>query len=404
MGFLSSLFGRKGVPRKTSTQEKNSGAPGNEQCLRLLELGRMLEELLRADRYVARSGYRESRENFRAVQEYFGVLESSGMLEVFCSQNGLDAGEARGILERFARIDELVDECNDRFVRERMAEEQEYLDHILDAIDPSVRLDEDQRRVVLTDEDYCLVVAGAGAGKTTTMAAKVKYLTEKEGVDPSQILVVSFTNKAVKELQEKINGALGIACPISTFHSAGNAIIRRNSPDERLNIVDGSRLYFVLRDYFRNSVMKDERIVNKLILFFASYFDAPYEGDDLNAFFNQVAKSDFSTMRSDLNEYKKQVMDIRSKKMVTIQNEILRSHQEVEIANFLYLNHIDYEYEPIYKYDIPHARKPYTPDFKIWQGNKYAYLEHFGVSENGKNNRFIIIIRHCSRVIIRIMI
>ena len=90
---------------------------------------------------MARSGYRESRENFRAVQEYFGVLESSGMLEAFCSQNGLDAGEARGILERFARIDELVDECNDRFVRERMLKEQEYLDHILDAIDPSVRLD-----------------------------------------------------------------------------------------------------------------------------------------------------------------------------------------------------------------------------------------------------------------------
>lgn len=388
MGFLSSLFGRKGVPRKTSTQEKNTGAPGNEQCLRLLELGRMLEELLRADRYVARSGYRESRENFRAVQEYFGVLESSGMLEAFCSQNGLDAGEARGILERFARIDELVDECNDRFVRERMAEEQGYLDHILDAIDPSVRLDEDQRRVVLTDEDYCLVVAGAGAGKTTTMAAKVKYLTEKEGVDPSQILVVSFTNKAVKELQEKINGALGIACPISTFHSAGNAIIRRNSPDERLNIVDGSRLYFVLRDYFRNSVMKDERIVNKLILFFASYFDAPYEGDDLNAFFNQVAKSDFSTMRSDLEDFKRVVIDAKTKKSVTIQNEVLRSHQEVEIANFLYLNQIDYEYEPVYPFHILYARKPYTPDFLIRQGEKAAYIEHFGISESGENDRY----------------
>ena len=102
-----------------------------------------------------------------------------------------------------------------------MEEEKEYLDHILEEVDPAIVLDEDQRRVVLTDEDYCLVIAGAGAGKTTTVAAKVKYLVEKKGIDPSQILVVSFTNKAVKELQEKINGALQIACPISTFHSAG---------------------------------------------------------------------------------------------------------------------------------------------------------------------------------------
>ena len=47
---------------------------------------------------------------------------------------------------------------------------------------------------MLTDEDYCLVVAGAGAGKTTTVAAKVKYLVDKQGIDPKQILVISFTN------------------------------------------------------------------------------------------------------------------------------------------------------------------------------------------------------------------
>ena len=58
----------------------------------------------------------------------------------------------------------------------------------------NILLDDDQRRVVLTDEDYCLVVAGAGAGKTTTVAAKVKYLVDKQGIDPKQILVISFTN------------------------------------------------------------------------------------------------------------------------------------------------------------------------------------------------------------------
>ena len=120
-----------------------------------------------------------------------------------------------------------------------------------------------------------------------------------------------------------------------------------------MNIVDDSKLYFVIQDYFRNSVLKDESMVNNLILFFASYFDAPYEGKDLNAFFNNIAKANYSTMRSDLNEFERQVVDTRTQKSVTIQSEVMRSYQEVEIANFLYLNTIDYEYEPLYRYDSP---------------------------------------------------
>lgn len=134
--------------------------------------------------------------------------------------------------------------------------------------------------------------------------------------------------------------------------------------------------------------MKNESVVNKLIMFFATYFDAPYEGDDLNGFFNNIAKANYSTMRSDLEDFKREVIDTRTKKSVTIQNEILRSHQEVEIANFLYLNNIEYEYEPIYQYNIQYSHKPYTPDFVIYQNGKIAYIEHFGITENGKNDRY----------------
>lgn len=392
MGFLSSLFGRKDIQKKSiqgaELQGKETDAVRNEQCFRLLELEGEMRKLFETERYVARSEFLNKMEKFRSTRDFFQVLESSGMLAAFCEKNGLDADQTARILDDFSRIQELADRHNEDYIRKTMVKEKEYLDHILQKVDPKIMLDEDQRKVVLTDEDACLVVAGAGAGKTTTVAAKVKYLTEKQGVDPLQILVVSFTNKAVKELQEKINGALGIPCPVSTFHSAGNAIIRKNSPDERLNIVDSSRLYFVLRDYFRNSILKEERMVNKLILFFASYFDAPYEGDDLNTFFNQIAKSDFSTMRSDLEDFKRVVIDARTKKSVTIQNEVLRSHQEVEIANFLYLNRIDYEYEPVYPFHILYARKPYTPDFIIRQDGKEAYIEHFGISESGENDRY----------------
>lgn len=368
--------------------KKPDAIPMNEFCLQLLELENFMNQLYKEDRYVARSEYWDRIRNYQPAADYFQVLSNSGMLRAFCVQHGMAALDVENCLKHYTQIEEMMDQHNENFINLTLNREKEYLDHILKEVDPDILLDEDQRRVVLADEDYCLVIAGAGAGKTTTVAAKVRYLVERRSINPSQILVVSFTNKAVNELKEKINDELGIACPIATFHATGNAVIHKNSPEEKLNIVDGSKLYFVIRDYFRGSIMQNENIVNKLIMFFAAYFDAPYEGNDLNLFFNQIAKSNFSTMRSDLEDFKREVIDTRTKKSVTIQNEVLRSHQEVEIANFLYLNNIEYEYEPIYQYDIAYARKPYTPDFVIRQDNKVAYIEHFGISENGENDRY----------------
>ena len=384
MGFLSKLFRKKSVD---IVVEPTSRTIENTECIKLLALKSYMNSLLSDNRYIPKSEYRARLLDEKKIVEYFAVLENSGMLGSFCQTNGVDEKEIQDTFSCYSHFEELIDSHNDSFITHAMSEEKKYLDNILREVDPQIKLDEDQRRVILTDEDYCLVIAGAGAGKTTTVAAKVKYLVEKKGVQPSQILVVSFTNKAVQELRDKLNKDLKIDCPIATFHSTGNAILRKQT-DEKLNIVDNSKLYFVLQDYFRNSILKNESLVNNLILFFASYFDAPYEGDDLNNFFNKIAKSNFATLRSDLNEFKQQIMDIRAKKSVTIQSEVMRSNQEVEIANFLYLNNIDYEYEPLYKYDIQLARKPYTPDFIIRQGDKIAYIEHFGITQDGKNDRF----------------
>ncbi len=363
-------------------------APENENLVKLFEFQKRMQGYLGQKCYIAKSNYASNMEKYKTVINFFAVLEQSGMMENFCSANHVESDEVRAAIDLFENAETYIDKHNDEYVALAMEEEKEYLDHILKSVDPNILLDEDQRRVILTDEDYCMVIAGAGAGKTTTVAAKVKYLVEKKGVQPSQILVVSFTNKAVDELKEKIQKSLGIDCHIATFHSVGNEIIHENTPEEKMNIVDNSRLYFVIRDYFRNSIMQNESMVNKLIMFFASYFDAPYEGDDLNGFFNNIAKANYSTMRSDLEDFKREVINVRTKKSETIQNELLRSHQEVEIANFLYLNNIDYEYEPIYPYNITFARKPYTPDFIISQGEKIAYIEHFGISESGENDRF----------------
>lgn len=382
MGLFSKWF-------KRDTAGKKAPDTGfeNPECQKLWDLGRYMKAMLEETRYIAKKDFQNHLLEEKKIIEYFDVLQRSGLLDTFCRKNGMGTAAAEGILEQYEKFGELVDQHNENYIQQAMIQEKDYLDHILADVDPAIDLDEDQRRVILTDEDYCLVIAGAGAGKTTTVAAKVKYLVEKKQIDPSQILVVSFTNKAVEELRDKVNRDLNIACPIATFHSTGNAILRKQNP-EPLNIVDSSKLYYVLQDYFRTAVLKNEGLVNNLILFFASYFDAPYEGNDLNTFFNKIAKSNFSTIRSDLDEFKCQILDSRTKKTVTIQNEVLRSHQEVEIANFLYLNQIDYEYEPLYQYNILFAKKPYTPDFLIRQDEKIAYIEHFGITQDGKNDRF----------------
>ena len=382
MGLFSKWFKRDTAGRKAP----DTGFE-NPECQKLWDLGSYMKVMLEETRYIAKKDYQNHLLEEKKIIEYFDVLQRSGLLDTFCRKNGMGTAAAEEILEQYEKFGELVDQHNEYYIQQAMIQEKDYLDHILADVDPAINLDEDQRRVILTDEDYCLVIAGAGAGKTTTVAAKVKYLVEKKQIDPSQILVVSFTNKAVEELCDKVNRDLNIACPIATFHSTGNAILRKQNP-EQLNIVDASRLYYVLQDYFRTAVLKNESLVNNLILFFASYFDAPYEGNDLNTFFNKIAKSNFSTIRSDLDEFKCQVLDSRTKKTVTIQNEVLRSQQEVEIANFLYLNQIDYEYEPLYRYNILFAKKPYTPDFLIRQGEKSAYIEHFGITQDGKNDQF----------------
>ena len=380
MKWFQRIFGKKADhPQKTQSQ--------SEELLKLRELDSFMRSLLKGDHYVARSEYQERLHASLELINWFQVLKSSGMLAEFCQKNGSSESEINQIVSRYNGFPSLVDAQNEQYIHMKMDTEKGYLDTILRDCDPNILLDEDQRRVVLTDEDYCLVVAGAGAGKTTTVAAKVKYLVEKQHIDPKEILVISFTNKAVNELKQRIIGDLHIECPIATFHSTGNAILHIHNP-EKLNIVDDSKLYYVVQDYFRESILRNESAVNNLILFFASYFDAPYEGKDLNAFFNHIAKSNFTTMRSELDDFKKQVIDTRTKKAVTIQSEVMRSNQEVEIANFLYLNGIDYEYEPMYPYDILFARKPYTPDFIIRQGERVAYIEHFGITEDGKNDRY----------------
>ena len=218
MGFLK-LFKKKEKDIKVSAQRQDP-KPNNPEVLKLLDLQKYMSELLSANLYISKNEYRDKLLNEKKTVEYFAVLDKSGMLHTFCNNNGISITDVEGTLTCYRNFESLIDSHNNDYVSRAMKDEKTYLDNILYDVDPQIKLDDDQRRVILTDEDYCLVIAGAGAGKTTTVAAKVKYLVEKKNINPAQILVVSFTNKAVQELKDKLNKDLKIECPIATFHEA----------------------------------------------------------------------------------------------------------------------------------------------------------------------------------------
>lgn len=359
----------------------------------LVDFYRQLKGMLTKDKYLAVSDYRDFIPEYADIYNFFLAQKRADTLSFYCKQNDLQEKWVERFLQYYEDIDDFktipssVERHNRKFIARHLDSDREYLDNILKEVDPEINLDDEQREVVLSDEDYTLVIAGAGAGKTTTVAAKVRYLVEKKGIKPEQILVISYTNKAVGELKAKINKGLRIPCPITTFHSTGYAILRKKDAAGRV-IVDGGFMFNVINNYLKGNILEQPELVDKLILFFGSYFDAPYEGDDLNSFFNYISKADFSTLKGNMSDYTEEIISKRSKNRVSIAHEMLRSAQEVSIANFLYLNGIDYRYEKPYQYNILNAHKPYTPDFTLKQGDKVAYLEHFGISEDGHNNRY----------------
>ena len=349
--------------------------------------------LLNEDRYIARSDYRPIVEEYNETKIFFKNLQDSNLLGMYCEKNGLEEERIIKALVLFKELENLkkspglIKKHNDKFLSKHLETDKEYLDTILSQVDPAISLDAEQRKVVLSDEDYTLVVAGAGAGKTTTMAAKVKYLVEKKGVNPEDILVISFTNKAVGELEDKIVKGLHINCPVSTFHKTGYTILQENDAKKR-NIKDEGFMWSVITEYLKNDVLRKPEMVEKLILLFGTYFDAPYNGEDMASFFSYMSKADFATMKNILSEDSQQIINKRTKKAITINYETLRSSEEVVIANFLYLNKIDYIYENPYPYSFPNSHRAYTPDFTITQNGKTIYIEHFGITEDGTHSRY----------------
>lgn len=283
--------------------------------------------------------------------------------------------------------DDILERKNQKYIEKKLNVEKQYLDNILKDVDEDISLDLNQRKAILDDEDYTLIVAGAGSGKTTTIAAKVKYLVEKKKIKPEEILIVSFTNKAVNELKDRVNHQLKIPSEIHTFHKVGLNILKQFKNYEKLNLVQDGLMYNLIKKYLTDVISKNDALLRELILFFGYYIDGPPPSDkEQNILYTQ--RSSFSTLKGDIESINEDLISNKKKQKVSIKNEILRSQEEVQIANFLFLNGIEYAYEKKYPYHIKGSRKLYTPDFTIIYNNNEYYLEHFGISESGKNSRY----------------
>ena len=92
-------------------------------------------------------------------------------------------------------------------------------------------LNDKQKEAVLYNDGPLLIIAGAGAGKTKTLTTKIAYLIEQEHVSPYSILAITFTNKAAKEMKDRLFMTIGNdvkKLTVSTFHSFGLKLLREN--------------------------------------------------------------------------------------------------------------------------------------------------------------------------------
>src|ERR1700740_2103178 len=98
-------------------------------------------------------------------------------------------------------------------------------------IDYAAELNEKQFAAVPGPPGPALIIAGAGSGKTRTLTYRVAYLLE-QGIPADRILLLTFTNKAAKEMMRRVADLLGQELPSlwgGTFHSIGNRILRQHA-------------------------------------------------------------------------------------------------------------------------------------------------------------------------------
>ena len=292
--------------------------------------------------------------------------------------------------------EKIINEKNEKFIEEKLIEYKDYFDNIFANTDENIKLDDEQRKIILTDEDYCLINAGAGSGKSTTMAAKVKYLVDKLKVKPEQIIMLTFTKKSSEDLDEKVNESLDLGIPVSTFHSLGMKFVKKFYPYP-IQVVGENEQKNIICEYIKE-LFTDKPKLKELIELFKQYESKSYiakgfienfeKFDTFEEYFEDYKKRKYvmeNSKKGGIHQYLINRLSMRDS-LYTIRGEKVKSIGEVRIANFLYVNGIDYSYEKIFEEKV-NEDTTYQPDFTIEYQGKNIYIEYFGLSAcyNEKN-------------------
>ena len=264
----------------------------------------------------------------------------------------------------FGAINKLVKQHNEEVITFLLDTHKEFFDHCL-----KYPLDKQQRRSIVSEEENCLVVSSAGSGKTSSIVGKVKYLTEIKKVNPQNILLISYTNKAAAELTERmgITGLRGY-----TFHKLALDIIGQTT-GQKPSIYEKTDALFVK---IYHELLNDKKFKESVIEYFIDY---------------QTPEKEWEKRKNERRQQLSEQKDVRLKASfpdMDGKTVYVRSEQEQKICFALSSLSVKFRYEEPYEHPlVDEMHSQYKPDFSIYfeQGGetKRIYLEHFGVDEHG---------------------
>ena len=264
----------------------------------------------------------------------------------------------------FGAINKLVKQHNEEVITFLLDTHKEFFDHCL-----KYPLDKQQRRSIVSEEENCLVVSSAGSGKTSSIVGKVKYLTEIKKVNPQNILLISYTNKAAAELTERmgITGLRGY-----TFHKLALDIIGQTT-GQKPSIYEKTDALFVK---IYHELLNDKKFKESVIEYFIDY---------------QTPEKEWEKRKNERRQQLSEQKEVRLKATfpdMDGKTVYVRSEQEQKICFALSSLSVKFRYEEPYEHPlVDEMHSQYKPDFSIYfeQGGetKRIYLEHFGVDEHG---------------------
>ena len=276
----------------------------------------------------------------------------------------------RDILEFLDAPEEARSKANRAFVTNELARSRSLFDRI-----EARPLTDEQRQAVVVDERRNLVVAAAGSGKTSVIVAKAGWLVRRGYRKPSELLLLAFASDARNEMEERVRSRLGAEAArdvmVRTFHSLGMAIIgeAEGKRPALARSAESDRALFDLLKGIVADLFAEGALSEALLEWIQDQF-APYS-----------SQHDFASWGAYWNYIRRN--DIRS-----LKGDEVKSYEECEIANFLYLHGVAYEYEAPYEHGTATAEKrQYKPDFHLPEHG--IYIEHFGIDAEGKTAPFV---------------